>query len=161
MQLVRSKRYVKPREGLSVSDFVDTIDRRQGQRLRRALIGGDGLALLLSSVAVFWLSSLRASRGEKHALFAAMLFAIAGLWWMRSQGLWLARVSAIRVVEITRTSRAMVITAVTMVTFDRVLHFDMRIRHVVTATLIAWVLLTVWRSAYRTWLTAARLDDRY
>ena len=80
---------------------------------------------------------------------------------MRAQGLWLARVSAIRVVEITRISRAMVITAVTMFTFDRIVHFGLYVRQIRTATIVAWLLVIIWRSAYRTWLTAARLDDRY
>ena len=146
---------------MSVADFVDTIDHRQGRHLRKLLIGGDTLALFVSILIVLWFGSFRFDQGEKRTLFATVLFTLSGVWWMRSQGLWLARVSAIRVVEITRITRAIAITAVTMFTFDRIVHFGLYVRQIGTATIVAWLLVIIWRSAYRTWLTTARLDDRY
>ena len=144
-----------------MADFVDTIGQRQGRRLRRTLVGGDAVSLLVASLIILWFSQFHADQGERSTLIATALFTSGGLWWMRSQGLWLARVSAVRVVEITRISRAMVITAVTMFTFDRILHFGLYVREIVSATILSWVLVIIWRSAYRTWLTAARLSDRY
>ena len=79
---------------------------------------------------MLWFGSFRFEQGERRTLVATVLFTVAGVWWMRAQGLWLARVSAIRVVEITRITRAIAITAVTMFTFDRVVHFGLYVRQI-------------------------------
>ena len=73
---------------------------------------------------------------------------------MRSAELWLARVSAIRVVEITRITRALFQTLLAMVVFDRVVHLGLYIRQLTIAAAVAWVLVVAWRSGYRTWLTS-------
>ena len=151
----------QPPDNRSIADFVDTIDQRQGRNLRNALIGGDAIALTLSCLLVLWFSSFHDQQSGLRTFVATSLFTVAGLWWMRAQGLWLARVSAIRVMEITRISRAMFITVITMFTFDRVAHFGLHIKQISTATIIAWAVVILWRSVYRTWLSAARLDDRY
>lgn len=160
MHLVRPTR-TEEAPNQSVADFVDSIDLRQGRFLRRTLVIGDLSALLLAGFFAFWFSEFHDIYGERRTVFTAMMFSLTALWWMRNQGLWLARVSAIRVVEITRITRALVITAVTLFTFDRIVHFGLMARQVIAATLIGWLLVNVWRSAYRTWLTGARLHDRY
>ena len=140
MQLVRSTQRDEQQAAImSVADFVDSIDHRQGRHLRRALDRRRRRGAVSSPSARRPVVQHvpRPSTAERGTLFAALLFTLAGLWWMRSQGLWLARVSAIRVVEITRITRALVITAVTMFTFDRIVHFGLYVRQITAATLIA------------------------
>jgi exopolysaccharide biosynthesis polyprenyl glycosylphosphotransferase len=80
---------------------------------------------------------------------------------MRSQDLFLARVSAIRVIEMTRLSRAMAILGGITILLDRVVLLDLRVRHVASAAGISLLFLIVARSIYRSWLTGARARGRF
>jgi exopolysaccharide biosynthesis polyprenyl glycosylphosphotransferase len=146
---------------VSVADFIDSIDQRQGKHLRALLIIGDAVALGVAIVTVLFLGTFRDEQGLTSTGQASMVFIAAGLWTMRSQGLWLARVSAIRVVEITRISRALALTFGAMLVFDRVIHFGLYVRHLSAAAIVGWVLVVTWRSIYRTWLSSARSRDLY
>ncbi len=146
---------------VSVADLVDSIDQRMSRHLRKLLIAGDAAALAVAITSVLLLAHFRAVRGFGGIVVSAVVFVLAGLWMMRSAELWLARVSAIRVVEITRITRALFQTLLAMVVFDRVVHLGLYIRQLTIATAVAWVLVVAWRSAYRTWLTIARSHDRH
>ncbi len=146
---------------VSVADFIDSIDQRQGKHLRAVLIGGDAIAFLIAIFAVLCLGTFREEQGLTKTAEASLVYLIAGLWTMRSQGLWLARVSAIRVVEITRISRALALTFGAMLVFDRVTHFGLYVLHVSAAAGVGWILIVTWRSIYRTWLSSARSRDLY
>jgi hypothetical protein len=71
---------------------------------------------------------------------------VIGLLSMRSQGLFLARVSAVRIVELTRSTRAISMLMAGMIVIDRVLKFGFRIRYIVLGGAIAWLLIAVSRS---------------
>lgn len=86
---------------------------------------------------------------------------VAGFAALRSQGLFLARVSAIRVVELTRVMRGVFILGALVLLFDRVVQLDVRIKEVVTASVLTAVTVVGWRSAYRWWLATARARGRY
>jgi exopolysaccharide biosynthesis polyprenyl glycosylphosphotransferase len=161
--LIHTQRQVvrQPDRTTSVADFVEAMDSRQGERLRTILVAGDLVGLTASIVATLTISSFMRSEGVRATVIGSLVFALVGLWSMRSQELWLARVSAIRVLEVTKITRALVIFALSMVVFDRVVHFGLYLRHVIATTLIAWLLIVTWRSIYRTWLAAARAHDRY
>jgi exopolysaccharide biosynthesis polyprenyl glycosylphosphotransferase len=122
---------------------------------------GDAAALWLAIVSVLFLGTFRDEQGLTSTGQASIVFVLAGLWTMRSQGLWLARVSAIRVVEITRTTRALALAFAAMLVFDRVVHFGLYVRHLTAAALVGWVLVVTWRSIYRMWLSIARSRDLY
>jgi exopolysaccharide biosynthesis polyprenyl glycosylphosphotransferase len=148
-------------QGVSVADFIDSIDQRQGKHLRAVLVIGDAAALWIAIVAVLVVGTFRDDQGLTRTLQASTIFVVAGLWTMRSHGLWLARVSAIRVVEITRITRALALTFAAMLVFDRIVHFGLYVRHLSAAAVVAWVLVVTWRSIYRMWLSAARARDIY
>ena len=125
------------------------------------LVAGDAAALAVAITSVLLIAHFRAVRGFGGIAMSTAVFVLAGLWMMRSAELWLARVSAIRVVEITRITRALFQTLLAMVVFDRVVHLGLYIRQLTIAAAVAWVLVVVWRSGYRTWLTIARSRDRH
>ena len=145
----------------SVADFIASMDRRQQSHLKSILVGTDASAMFLAVVSVLLVGPFRTEQGLRNTAIATIVFVVAGLWAMRGQGLWLARVSAIRVIELTRITRAMFILAITMIVFDRIAHFGLYVRHVTVASLIAWLFVVISRSAYRTWLSTTRARDRY
>ncbi|MEY2524879.1 MAG: hypothetical protein QOJ66_3444, partial [Ilumatobacteraceae bacterium] len=82
---------------------------------------------------------------------------VAAFWALRSQGLYLSRVSAIRVVEITRAARAVVLLGGVVLLCDRVVkHYYWHVRDTLVASVACFVLLCIARSIYRTWLANAR-----
>jgi len=146
---------------LSVADLVESIDQRTSRHLRKVLIAGDAAALAIAISSVLLVAHFRAVRGLDGIVVSTAVFVLAGIWMMRSAELWLARVSAVRVVEITRITRALFQTLLAMVVFDRVVHLGLYIRQLTIATVVAWILVVAWRSAYRTWLSIARGRDRH
>ncbi|MEO6158630.1 MAG: sugar transferase [Ilumatobacteraceae bacterium] len=146
---------------MSVAEFIDAVGSRQSRRLRNTLLIGDALSLGAAAALVFYVGRYVKFFGALHMLLVTAVFVVAGLWVMHAQGLHLARVSAIRVVELTRITRSMALLTAVMVLYDRVTHFGMHIRQVATATALGWVLLVVFRSMYRGWLAAARSREEY
>ena len=71
-------------------------------RLKLLLITGDGLALAVGYLSVILAVGFPASHGLLRSMGVVCSAVIIGLASMRSQGLFLARVSAVRVVELTR-----------------------------------------------------------
>jgi exopolysaccharide biosynthesis polyprenyl glycosylphosphotransferase len=131
------------------------------QKLKIVLVLGDGAAILLGFTFALWFTTFGDVHGPLRTMGVAALAAVAGLWAMRSQGLLLARVSSVRVVEITRTARAMVILAALMLLFDRVVKVDLYVRYTVFACSVSFVLVCVSRSAFRSWLSQARERGQY
>jgi len=113
-----------------------------------AIMTGYGIGLILSHY-----SGYHGPRRSSAWLAAALA---TGLWSLRSQGLFLSRVSAVRVVEITRIARAVVVMTALMILTDRVLHFDFNIYKTVRSSLITLIVLVAFRGIYRSWLSAAR-----
>jgi len=130
-------------------------------RLKLVLILGDSLALFGGfAVAVLW-----SDYPTRHGLVRAAALLVAavgiGLFAMRSQGLFLARVSAVRIVELTRSTRAMALLAMGMIVFDRVARLGFRIRYIVLGAAIAWVLFVIGRSVFRAWVSVKRTKGHH
>jgi exopolysaccharide biosynthesis polyprenyl glycosylphosphotransferase len=130
-------------------------------KLKLFLVAGDATAFLLGFFAALQLSSFGKFHGELRASAVAAVAAIAGVWAMRSQGLLLARVSAVRAVEITRTARAMAILAGVMLILDRIFRIDLHLRQTALACALSFVLVCASRSRFRSWLGHARERGEY
>ncbi len=130
-------------------------------KLKITLVAGDYLAVFLGFEVALRLASFTERHGEVRGLGVSALAALVGVWAMRSQGLLLARVCAMRVVEITRTARAMLILAGIMLLFDRVVKVDLYVRETALACALSFLFACVSRSRFRNWLRHARQHGRY
>ena len=131
-------------------------------KLKGLLALGDVSAIALG----YFLSGLSTGytnrRGPWEMLVVTAFAVVAGVWTMRSQGLYLSRVSAVRVVEITRTARAVALLGGIVLLADRVTHhYDWHVRETVAASIVAFISLCVVRSIYRAWLSSARERGMY
>ena len=124
--------------------------------LKLILAAGDVLAITLGYFLSGWGTGYITRQGMFRMVLVTAVSVVAALWALRSQGLYLARVSAVRVVEITRTARAVAILGGIVLLSDRVSHLDWYVRDTIVASLACFVLLCIARSIYRTWLAGAR-----
>ncbi|MEO7371555.1 MAG: sugar transferase [Ilumatobacteraceae bacterium] len=130
-------------------------------RLKLYLVAGDLASVLVAYGAALVVTGYSTSHRYSVAVYIAMFAVVSGFWAIRSQGLLLARVSAIRVVELTRATRATAIVGAAVLLLDRVAQLDMRIYEVLTASVLMLVLLVIWRSAFRWRLTTARASGQF
>ncbi len=120
------------------------------------LVGGDAAAIAAAFSFALWRGGYAGRQGTKHALLAVIVAATVGVLLMRSQDLYLARVSMVRVVEITRTARAMTLLTCFFLLLDRILHSDLYIRNTLLATCLSFVLVYIARAIYRSRLAMSR-----
>ena len=130
-------------------------------KLKLLLVVLDSVAIALAYFIVLFVGTYVRDTGTARAFVLIAVAVVAGLWAERSQGLMLARVSAVRVVELTRLIRAAALLAVVVTLFDRVFKLDMRIRESAGGALLALVFLVATRSAYRAWLVYERSHGNY
>lgn len=129
--------------------------------LKWRLMVGDAVAIGLGymlSIALFE----GPDSGElwEHALLV-LLAMTAGLTVMRTQGLFLARVSVVRAVEFARVTYSAGILAVVLVLVDKVIHHPVNQRLIEGGTLFAWIFLIVGRSAFRAWVRSKRATGQH
>lgn len=148
---------VSPGAGAATPRWFDASAR---QTLHRTLIAGDALALLVGFVLpLMWVvdtgpRTLLVGTGE------AMLIVAAGLWCVRFQGLWWERVTSVRMVEVSRITRALAVLAVLALVFDRKSSMSIRAEDVAIAAVVAWSALVAWRAAYRSYVAAEHRHGR-
>jgi exopolysaccharide biosynthesis polyprenyl glycosylphosphotransferase len=130
-------------------------------KLKLVLVIGDGIAVFVGFAVALRVTAFNDMHSDGRALSIAALAAAAGVWAMRSQGLLLARVSAVRVVETTRSGRAMLILAGLMLVFDRVVKVDLYVRYTALACALSFILVCVARSRFRSWVGHARERGQY
>jgi exopolysaccharide biosynthesis polyprenyl glycosylphosphotransferase len=132
--------------------------------LRAALVGVDTLALLLAwSITLLpWPSS---GRPLLQSAAVVTAFTLVGVWLIHLQGLYLARNSTIRTMEIARLGKAVALLGVAAWAGSRVTDVQLgqgRVNgQVVVGTLASLALLMVLRSTYRAWVTTCRRNGRY
>jgi exopolysaccharide biosynthesis polyprenyl glycosylphosphotransferase len=120
---------------------------------------GDAAAIVLGFTAVL---SVAGSWLDPTSIVLPTSAAVTiGLWTIRRAGLWNPRITAMRWVELSRLTRAASVLCLAMAVVDRVATFRSDVERLVAATVMAWALLVVWRSAHRSWLTHHRAKDRY
>jgi exopolysaccharide biosynthesis polyprenyl glycosylphosphotransferase len=130
-------------------------------KLKILLVLGDTTAIMLGYFLTGWWTGYTSREGIPH-MGAVMAFCVvAALWALRSQGLYLSRVSAVRVVEITRTARAVALLAGIVLLGDRVSHYNWHVSGTIIASVLCFMLLCISRSVYRAWLANARERGLY
>jgi len=131
-------------------------------KLKAMLAFGDVLAITFGYVLSGATTGYTLRRGVVHMLIVTAFSVVAGLWALRSQGLYLSRVSAVRVVEITRTARAVAMLAGIVLLADRITHkYDWHVRETIVASVVSFMMLCIARSVYRAWLSNARQRGLY
>jgi exopolysaccharide biosynthesis polyprenyl glycosylphosphotransferase len=153
--------------GSEATDVLpDGFNARFGALVRRnqlklVLVFADVTAILLGFGVGMLISHYAGYHGDKRAGVWLAAAVIGGLWAMRSQGLFLSRVSAVRLVEITRLGRAVALLTGLMLLVDRVGHFDVNIYKTIRSSALTLVFLIICRGTYRSWLGSAREHGRH
>ena len=148
--------------GVVINEAVGVRRASRGRRfavrnkLKLLLAFGDATAVTLGYFLGGWSTGYATRQGHLRMVEVMAFSVVAAFWALRSQGLYLSRVSAIRVVEITRAARAVVILGGVVLLCDRLTHYDWHVRDTIVASVACFVLLCIARSIYRTWLANAR-----
>ena len=156
-----------PAPSLGIDDLVVSPDdvklvapSGRKSRLREMLVGIDALALAAAwTLALFVLG--RANRETSQGLLVVLGTTALGLWLLSVQELYLARVSAIRSVELSRLTRAAVLAAVGEILLARIFHVPARLTEALVGAALSLVFLVTGRSVFRAYLAQARRNGRY
>ncbi|HEY8093746.1 MAG TPA: sugar transferase [Acidimicrobiales bacterium] len=129
-------------------------------RLRELLVATDAVALILAwAIALFVLG--RANRGLSQGALVVLGTMALGLWLLSVHELYLARVSAIRSVELSRLTRTAFLVAVGEILLTRVFHVPSRLTEALVGAALSLVFLITGRSMFRAYLSQARRNGRY
>ena len=121
---------------------------------------GDAVALATATVSLAQAIGFTSARGVAATAMLTAFTVATGLWAMRAQGLWIRRVCAIRVVEIARVTRASGVVGIGLVLADRVGSLSLGLGEPLAIVVTCWMLLVLWRSAVRLWLSGQRKDGK-
>jgi exopolysaccharide biosynthesis polyprenyl glycosylphosphotransferase len=128
-------------------------------RLRLLLVTFDTAAL----VSAWFVAAL--IHWSQRDLWASLLVVIgstlAGLWLLNAHDLYLARISTIRSVELSRVSRSVFMLGCANYVGRSLAGIRWQQRDIVVGMAITMVLMFLGRGAYRAWLTTNRRDGRY
>jgi exopolysaccharide biosynthesis polyprenyl glycosylphosphotransferase len=129
-------------------------------RLREALVAIDASAFFAA-----WMLALSVPGRGHRAPFETILVALAttmlGLWLLSVQELYLARVSAIRSVELSKLTRSAFLAAIGEVLLTRIFHVPARLMEALVGCALSIVFLITGRSVFRAYLSQARRNGRY
>jgi len=130
-------------------------------KLKLGLIAGDALAFAIAYTFVVVSVDYSKVRGVPRSILVVAIAVVVGLLAMRSQGLFLARISAVRIVELIRSTRAVAFVVGGMIIADRILRLDFRIRYIALGGALAWVLIVISRSIFRSWVAVKRSNGHH
>lgn len=130
----------------------------KSSKLKVMLVTGDAVAFAVGYALILDFANFPASHGWAKSVAVVAAAVAIGLIAVRSQGLFLARVSAVRIVELTRSTRAIGLTIAGMIIFDRITQIGFRIRYITGGAIIAWVFFVVLRSVFRSWVATKRAN---
>ena len=128
----------------------------KSNKLKVVLVTGDAVAFALGYLLIVRVSDFPSAHGFARSVAVVTAATAIGLVAVRSQGLFLARVSAVRIVELTRSTRAVGLTIAGMIIFDRITKIGFRIRFIIGGAVFAWLFLVILRSAFRAWVATKR-----
>lgn len=128
----------------------------RSRKLKALLICGDAAAFVLGYALILDIANFPQTHGWLRSCAVAAAATAIGLTAARSQGLFLARVSAVRTVELTRITRAIGLTIAGMIIFDRITDIGFRIRYILGGAVFAWLFFVVVRSVFRSWVATKR-----
>jgi exopolysaccharide biosynthesis polyprenyl glycosylphosphotransferase len=142
-------------ERTSRSAGVDFERRRQ----QRIIATGDAAAITLAFTLV---TSVTVAFGPLHGseVLYTVAAAVIGLVSLRAEGLWRSHRLAVRWVELAGIAKASAFILGGVLVVDRVLGPALRLRWITAGAVLAFVLLVVWRSLFRSWLTVNRRQGK-
>jgi exopolysaccharide biosynthesis polyprenyl glycosylphosphotransferase len=139
----------------------DSVRRAEFERRRQERITatGDAAAITLAFAIIM---SFTVAFGWLHG--SEFLYTLAagtiGLLSLRAQGLWKRHKIAVRWVELAGIAKASAFILGGVLIVDRVLGPALRLRWITAATILAFLVLVLWRSLLRSWLTVNRRQGR-
>jgi exopolysaccharide biosynthesis polyprenyl glycosylphosphotransferase len=144
--------------------LVPRVQVENRTHLRGILITADAVA-----IAMAWAITLipwpYSGRPESTSFGLTIVLTMAGLWILHLNGLYLARNSTMRTMEMARIARSVAILGIVAWAGARLLHVPLGSGHlngeVAVGTFATLAFLLVGRSTYRAWLTTARRAGRY
>lgn len=142
-------------------EVIDAEFPSRATRLKTVLIAGDIACVLLGFGLVVLLGDYQVGTGMLNGLVELLAASVVGFWAIRTQGLFLTRVCAVRAVEFARLVRAAFLLAVGMLMLSRLGLFHSRVRGVVYASTWALIFLLQFRSGYRMWMSRGRSQGKY
>ena len=128
-------------------------------RLRMLLVAFDTAALFCAWTAaalIHW--GQRPLWGNLFIVFGSVL---AGLWLLNAHDLYLARISTIRTVELSRVSRSVMLIGIVNYLSRSVIGIGFQQRDILVGMALTMVLMFLGRGAYRAWLTTNRRGGRF
>ncbi len=135
--------------------------REPRHHLRGILVGIDSIALALAWVPVFVIGYGSYDRRVYQSAAMAALMIFIGLWLIHIHELYLARISTVRAVEMSRVARIVVILGAVALSTSRILKINTSRTELLLGPLMTLIYLIIGRSAYRAWTTAARRSGRF
>ncbi len=128
--------------------------------LKAILIASDASAIVVAwCLATFgWAHAYRSFAMTAVGVLATV---IGGLWILHAHGLYLARTSNIRLVELARVARSATLIGVMALAGSRVIKVTLLGPEIIVGSFMTLLLLVIGRSAYRAWVTTARRSGRY
>ena len=133
----------------------------RSQHLQVALGIGDALAVLFG---FYFVISLVADIGPgswAELIFQMVTVTGVGLFAIRSQGLWVSRLNAVRAIELSRITRAVVVMGLGTIVLDRAAKLYFHVEEIFLGCVAVWIVLVGWRSVYRTWLAWQRKGGNF
>ena len=128
--------------------------------LRLRLFIFDMAALVLAWLPIFFAGDRHGRTTLQSSVLAAAAITL-GMWLLHMNELYLARVSAVRPIELSRLLRVAGLEIGGMLVVLRLYHTDTRIREVVFGSILMLVFLVIARSGYRAWVSAGRRSGRF
>lgn len=129
---------------------------KSGSSLHTVLMVGDGVVMFVGYAVPLLAFADRRADSFGYGLLCAAVITFAGLWSMRFQGLWQDRVTSVRAIEVSKIARALVMVSLVALVLDRKSPVDLRVPRLIAAMAIGWIVIVMWRSAYRAYVAAAR-----
>lgn len=129
--------------------------------LRARLVGLD-----IAAVTIGWVLALMVQTAEKRAPFETIVLTVAAItlsmWQLSASELYLARVSAVRAVELSRLVRSMAVVLGGMLIVLRLYNTQAtQVRDLILGSVLSLLLLLVGRSIYRTYLDTHRRNGHF
>ena len=132
------------------------FERRRQQRI---IATGDAAAITLAFALVTSVTVAFGPLRSTEVLYTVAAATI-GLVSLHAQGLWRSHKLAVRWVELAGIARASTLILGGVLVIDRLVGPALRLRWITAAAVLAFVLLVVWRSVLRSWLTINRREGK-
>jgi exopolysaccharide biosynthesis polyprenyl glycosylphosphotransferase len=128
--------------------------------LRARLVAVDTVMLTIAWLFVLFYGD-RHGRTLLDGLLLSSVAVVLGVWQIHLNELYLARVSIVRSIELSRLVRSIAVQLACVLIALRVYRTETRIREVIFGAILGFILTLVGRSAYRAWLSSGRKYGRF